>query len=75
MLISVWFSKKTRTTYSSNCIAPKYIKNTRTVNKIPANLPRTNAHPKKLHVLPQYIGAPVTLKGNPSTLWSIKIPK
>lgn len=36
--------------------------------------PHHSAVARKLSVEPRYIGCEVTLKGNDSTLWSIKIP-
>lgn len=66
---------KAKKTHSSNCRATRYMKKICAVKKTPATLPLYNAVPKKLKVLPQYIGAPVTLKGKPSTFLSIRIPK
>ena len=45
------------------------------VRRAPAGLPYRRLVPKKLIVLPQYIGAPVTLNGNPVTGSSNRMPK
>lgn len=62
-------------TYSSYCNAMRYITKTSAEIRTPAVRPLYKAVPRKDNVLPQYIGAPVTLKGNPSTFLSMRIPK
>lgn len=62
-------------THSSNFNAIQYPTKTSNVRSRPAGFPKYNAVPRKLIVLPQYIGDPVTLKGKPVTMWSIKMPK
>lgn len=60
---------------SSHRSAKTYISHTSPVSSSPAGRPYSSALPKKLQQLPQYIGAPVTLNGNPVTRSSISIPK
>jgi len=64
-----------RRSYSSNCNAIRYAKKISTLSSTPATFPLYNAVPRNEQVLPQYIGAPVTLNGKPSTFSSIRIPK
>ncbi|KAK4964407.1 hypothetical protein LTR28_003755 [Elasticomyces elasticus] len=45
------------------------------VSATPAGLPIHSAAPRKLIVLPQYMGASVRLKGKPSTRRAIRMPK
>jgi hypothetical protein len=67
-----------RRTYSSKRQARIYMTATRPVRTSPAKRPFHRLNPRKHSVLPVYMGLPnahQTLNGNPSTMWSIKIPK
>lgn len=62
-------------TYSSQRRAIEYPMKTSNVNSTPASFPFSNATPRNDIVLPQYIGASVTLNGNPVTGASMRMPK
>lgn len=62
-------------THPSNCNAIIYATYTYKDIRSPAGLSYHNEAPTNDMVLPAYIGSLRTLNGNPSTRWSMRIPK
>jgi len=62
-------------THPSNRSAITYAKYTYRDIRSPAGLSYHNEAPTKDMALPTYIGSVRTLNGNPSTRWSMRIPK
>lgn len=48
---------------------------TQAASRMPAGFPYHKAVPRKLMVDPEYMGELVTLKGNPVTISSLRMPK
>ena len=67
--------RKKGTTHSSYVLATAYATATSPVSTSPAGFPLHSAVPRKLSVLPWYMGAAVTLNGKLVTGASIRIPK
>jgi len=73
--IKMTTEEKERQTHPSNCNAITYPMYTYKDIRRPTGLSYHSEVPTKDITLPTYIGSVRTLKGNPSTRWSMRMPK